>query len=760
MFSSCVFIAEGVQLVNDFGAILERVNKPALGSTPDNDVTIQDALLMFMRYYETNETFDVLTHGIGPGVLGLVIHLLIEFLGTGVCSMLADSETDVTVTPIHLSTYVAKLRQIVATVVVDATDPVSGKLVKTTEEKCAQKKKVKTRTTERKPTPSTSKLDTPSASDEDASDDDQDSSSCTSGEADFTTLKNTTGLEYKPMSKKKEPAKFGVKRNRTRENTLDDLIARAETMKKTYSDQKSTIARLKREKAAALKALDEFEKSEKDAGTKEVKEMRPSKKKKTSTTVSVPAPSPFVTDSLEAYLGGDSDGDFKPDSTYRPRKGSDGSIIIEPSQFQKPPKRKRQRIPSSESGEPILVDMTDAVLGEQEAVADSQSSTTDLRRQRDELQGKYEEMRSKMFMVEMENRARDYTDHINASIRTFREALMNAFGEDLSVCPAVVAAKEALRRSCVTVQYMGYTFRVGIDFVDRVETSILGGQIPEKSLLMTKDDNSRDDCIQGPVVDVVFEYQMPIVVKTEKTEAEDDDLQIVMVAPADTTRKPTAKLSRAKKQDNDATAQVSKEEKQRLDEQRGQEEEAERQRLAEQRGQEEEAEKQRLAEQRRQEEEAEKQRLAEQRRQEEEAEKQRLAEQRRQEEEAEKQRLAEQRRQEEEAEKQRLAEQRRQEEEAEKQRLAEQRRQEEEAEKQRLAEQRRQEEEAAEQQRLAEQRIDEQHIEAAEGEEDKNLDPEEVKTKKRGTKAKKKSKHNDREDEDPKVTRSLRLRPK
>ena len=746
MFSSCVFIAEGVQLVNDFGAILERVNKPALGSTPDNDVTIQDALLMFMRYYETNETFDVLTHGIGPGVLGLVIHLLIEFLGTGVCSMLADSETDVTVTPIHLSTYVAKLRQIVATVVVDATDPVSGKLVKTTEEKCAQKKKVKTRTTERKPTPSTSKLDTPSASDEDASDDDQDSSSCTSGEADFTTLKNTTGLEYKPMSKKKEPAKFGVKRNRTKENTLDDLIARAEMMKKTYSDQKSTIARLKREKAAALKALDEFEKSEKDAGTKEVKEMRPSKKKKTSTTVSVPAPSPFVTDSLEAYLAGDSDGDFKPDSTYRPRKGSDGSIIIEPSQFPKPPKRKRQRIPSSESGEPILVDMTDAVLGEQQPVADSQSSTTDLRRQRDELQGKYEEMRSKMFMVEMENRARDYTDHINASIRTFREALMNAFGEDLSVCPAVVAAKEALRRSCVTVQYMGYTFRVGIDFVDRVETSILGGQIPEKSLLMTKDDNSRDDCIQGPVVDVVFEYQMPIVVKTEKTEAEDDDLQIVMVAPADTTRKPTAKLSRAKKQDNDATAQVSKEEKQRLDEQRGQEEEAGKPLLlcllflatlfskpllfcgllflatllskplllcllflatlfskplllcllflATL------------------------------------------------------------------LKKQRLAEQRRQEEEAEKQRLAEQRRQEEEAEKQRLAEQRRQEEEAAEQQRLAEQRIDEQHIEAAEGEEDKNLDPEEVKIKKRGTKAKKKSKHNDREDEDPKVTCSLRLRPK
>ena len=204
---------------------------------------------------------------------------------------------------------------------------------------------------------------------------------------------------------------------------------------------------------------------------------------------------------------GDSDGDFKPDSTFRPRRGSDGSIVIEPLQFLKPQRRKRQCIPSSESREPIVVDVTDAVLGVQEAVADSQSSTTDLWRQLDELQGKYKEMRSKMFMVGIENRARVYTDHINASIRTFRESLMNAFGEDMSVCPAVVAAKEALRRSCVTVQYMGYTFRVGIDFVDRVETSILGGQIPEKSLLMTKDDNSRDDCIQGPVVGCVFGFE-------------------------------------------------------------------------------------------------------------------------------------------------------------------------------------------------------------------------------------------------------------
>ena len=83
------------------------------------------------------------------------------------------------------------------------------------------------------------------------------------------------------------------------------------------------------------------------------------------------------------------------------------------------------------------------------------------------------------------------------------------------------------------------------DFVNRVEKSILSGQVPERTLFMTKDDNSTSDPVLGYSIDVVYEYVMPVVVKRECAEDEDEDVQVVMVAPVDTTRRPN-KLSRKK----------------------------------------------------------------------------------------------------------------------------------------------------------------------------------------------------------------------
>ena len=117
---------------------MEHVQKPMLGGP---DATIHEALLMFMCYFETNETFDMLTHGMGPGLLGHVIHALIESLGPVVCSIKADCQTPATVVPMHLGQYVSKLDEIVETVVVDEMDLVSGKLVKKAEEKIVKKRK-------------------------------------------------------------------------------------------------------------------------------------------------------------------------------------------------------------------------------------------------------------------------------------------------------------------------------------------------------------------------------------------------------------------------------------------------------------------------------------------------------------------------------------------------------------------------------------------------------------------------------------------
>ena len=165
-----------MQLVHDFGMVLERIQKPVLGG---HDATIHEALLMFMHYFETNETLDLLTHGMGPGLLGLVIHALIEFLGPGVCSIKADCQTTPTVAAMHLGNYVTKLNDIVETVVVDETDPVSGKLAKKSEEEVVKQKKPKIKVTERK----VQKQDTPSPSEDEDNDGEDDDGSCSSDEA-------------------------------------------------------------------------------------------------------------------------------------------------------------------------------------------------------------------------------------------------------------------------------------------------------------------------------------------------------------------------------------------------------------------------------------------------------------------------------------------------------------------------------------------------------------------------------------------------
>ena len=54
-------------LVHDFGNVFEKVVAPAVLEDAE---TLLDSVLMFVRYYETNETFDLLTHGMGPRISG------------------------------------------------------------------------------------------------------------------------------------------------------------------------------------------------------------------------------------------------------------------------------------------------------------------------------------------------------------------------------------------------------------------------------------------------------------------------------------------------------------------------------------------------------------------------------------------------------------------------------------------------------------------------------------------------------------------
>ena len=73
-----IIAAEGMKLVYDFGRILDHISKPACGH---NAKTLYKALTMFEHYYEQNKAFNHYTHGIGPGIVGFVIHAFMEFMG-------------------------------------------------------------------------------------------------------------------------------------------------------------------------------------------------------------------------------------------------------------------------------------------------------------------------------------------------------------------------------------------------------------------------------------------------------------------------------------------------------------------------------------------------------------------------------------------------------------------------------------------------------------------------------------------------------
>ena len=67
-----------MQLVHDLASVFERVVQPVVS---DEAECLLDGVLMFVRYYETNKNFDLLTHGMGPGIVAVVMHNFSQFMG-------------------------------------------------------------------------------------------------------------------------------------------------------------------------------------------------------------------------------------------------------------------------------------------------------------------------------------------------------------------------------------------------------------------------------------------------------------------------------------------------------------------------------------------------------------------------------------------------------------------------------------------------------------------------------------------------------
>ena len=162
---------------------------------------------------------------------------------------------------------------------------------------------------------------------------------------------------------------------------------------------------------------------------------------------------------------------------------------------------------------------------------ESESEIDKLVRTKLEMEQKLKDAQNKLLQQKMEAKARTFQDHIICTIRDLRATLMECYGT-AKTDEQLVAACNKFCEEVETISILGYTFRVGEDFVGRVERSILAGQTPKQQFICTKTDNSEADPILSDVTDIIYEVLIPVIVKRELTDDDHADCEIISVQPA------------------------------------------------------------------------------------------------------------------------------------------------------------------------------------------------------------------------------------
>ena len=194
-----------MHLVHDFGNVFEKV--VALAVSEDAE-TLLDSVLMFVRYYETNKTFDLLTHGMGPGLVVIVMHNFLQFLGN-VMGQKLDHATQYRGKRLFPNMYMDKLRNIINSIVVDRVDEYMGKLVKGQEDKSDHKSDTKKKKTSKKHSHQQADKTKFVVDDSNLEEIKVLTDSCSENENDFMMLTSSTGTAYHPPSKHTTKSRYG-----------------------------------------------------------------------------------------------------------------------------------------------------------------------------------------------------------------------------------------------------------------------------------------------------------------------------------------------------------------------------------------------------------------------------------------------------------------------------------------------------------------------------------------------------------------------
>ena len=105
-------------------------------------------------------------------------------------------------------------------------------------------------------------------------------------------------------------------------------------------------------------------------------------------------------------------------------------------------------------------------------------------------------MKLKIEAMEWDTRARGYHETIEKCVVLFRKALLNNLGNH-EESDQLKEMRGNMARCTRTLAKNGFMLGICEDFIERVEKTVLLGEIPEQKMDLIKTDNSVDNSVEG-----------------------------------------------------------------------------------------------------------------------------------------------------------------------------------------------------------------------------------------------------------------------
>ena len=189
-------------------------------------------------------------------------------------------------------------------------------------------------------------------------------------------------------------------------------------------------------------------------------------------------------------------------------ESDDASLVLSRSQV--PPKCHRRISSDKSSVAEEVIPSSSQQRGDSD---ESEAEGVDgLLHKKYQVEEELEQMKLKMEAMEWDTRVCGYHETIKKGVVLFRKALLNNLG-NREESDQLKEMRGNMARCTRTLAKNGFKLGVCEYFMERVEKTVLSGEIPEQKMDLIKTDDSVDNLVVGFVRDVSYVLTIPPVVK-------------------------------------------------------------------------------------------------------------------------------------------------------------------------------------------------------------------------------------------------------